>query len=197
MTMNQSLFLFIHGLAGRSPLLDSFFVFSAETLGPLMVALLLFLPFILRIHKKRETWAWVAFIVASALVARFGFTEVIRALYPTSRPFVAMPEIYPLITHPPTNAFPSGHAVFYFALAAGTMLWMSEVSSAGNHRTARTAQALFLAEALLMGVSRIVAGVHWPADVGVGWIVGGVTVWASYAFFRRRLAPVQPSSHSL
>lgn len=194
--MNQSLFLFIHGFAGRSSLLDSFFVFSAEMLGPLMIALLLLLPFILRIHKKRETRVWVAFIILSALVARFGLTEIIRAFYPASRPFVVMPEIVPLTEHPPTNAFPSGHAVFYFALAAGTMLWMSEISSVGNHRTARTMQTLFLAGALLIGASRIVAGVHWPADVGVGWIVGGVTVWASYAFFRRRLAPVQPSSHS-
>lgn len=187
MTMNQSLFLFIHGLAGRSPLLDSFFVFSAEMLGPTMIALALLLPFILGIHKKRETRVWVAFIIASALAARFGLTEIIRAFYPASRPFVVMPEIVPLIEHPPTNAFPSGHAVFYFALAAGIYLWMRTLPSPSNIRSQRTVGALYIIGALLISVSRIAAGVHWPYDIVAGAVVGIATVSGLCVLLRDQL----------
>lgn len=189
--MNESLFFLIHSLAGRSSLLDSLFVFCAATLGPLMILLLLLLPFILRIQIKRQTWVWVAFIIVSALVARFGPTEIIRALYPVSRPFVVMPKIVPLIKHPPTSAFPSGHAVFYFALATGVFLWMTHLSRTAQWPKAKTIGFLYGGGALLVGIGRIAVGVHWPFDIGAGAVVGIATVYGLYMFLRRRLLLTQ------
>lgn len=204
--MNESLFLLLHGFAGKSPVFDGAFVFFAEKLGPLMLLFFLLMPFVLRIHEKRETWLWMAFIAASAIIARFGLTEIIRSLYPTARPFVVMPEIMPLIQHPPTNSFPSGHAVFYFALAAGVFLWMRDILPSETrqknkkleqsekllyyfrYRVFRTTiVALYLIGALLIGLGRIVVGVHWPYDIGAGVIVAIATVYGLYMLVRKWL----------
>lgn len=184
--MNESLFFLIHGLAGRSSLLDSLFVFFAEMLGPLMIVFLLLLPFAFRIQKMRQAWTWVAFISLAALVARFGLTEIIRAFYPTSRPFVVLPEVVPLIEHATTNAFPSGHAVFYFALAAGVSIWMNKISSRNSSWTPKIMEALYIMGAFLVGVSRVVAGVHWPYDIMAGAIIGIAMVCGLYALIRKR-----------
>ena len=58
------------------------------------------------------------------------------------------------------SAFPSGHMAFYFAIAF--VLYFL-----GHKRCS----IFFSATLLLMGISRVFVGVHWPID-----IVGGIGV---------------------
>src|SRR3954452_3048063 len=66
-----------------------------------------------------------------------------------------------------TSSFPSGHAtssmIFYLTLA------MALTRDSRWHRSAAVGAILL---SLLIGVSRIMLGVHWPSDVVGGWAFG-------------------------
>jgi len=66
-----------------------------------------------------------------------------------------------------TRSFPSGHAnssmIFYLAVALAL--------TAGT-RWERPAAAAAVLLSLLVGISRVMLGVHWPSDVIGGWAFG-------------------------
>jgi membrane-associated phospholipid phosphatase len=67
-------------------------------------------------------------------------------------------------------SMPSGHALTAAATAA--LLYLAVPRGRG------ALTALLLGIALLIGLSRVVVGAHWPSDVLAGFGLGLVTVWA-------------------
>ncbi|WP_308515412.1 phosphatase PAP2 family protein [Sphingomonas flavescens] len=84
------------------------------------------------------------------------------------------PELVAHLVSVNSASFPSGHAmnsaVTYLTL--GTLLAEAEDSRRVRYYLIGT--AIFLS--ILVGVSRIYLGVHWPTDVAAGWCIG--SVWA-------------------
>jgi len=161
--MNQEIFYFFNNLAGKNINLDCAAIFFASYLQYWLVAgLLLFLIF--SKDKKREVKNLVS-VVLSVFFSRIVITEVIRFFYPVSRPFVDN-HVYSLINHAATSSFPSGHAAFFFAMAMAVYFFNKKWS------------AVFFAGAILMGASRVIVGVHWPADILAGAVVGIISAWA-------------------
>ncbi len=76
-----------------------------------------------------------------------------------------------------TASFPSGHAF----LSAATMLSIAGFVGLASRRDdiALLCLALAWVMVLLIGLSRIYLGVHWPTDVLGGWCLG--IVWSSIA----------------
>jgi len=77
-----------------------------------------------------------------------------------------------------TMSFPSGHAlvttVTYLTLASIVVGFLDD-------RRARIyvlSSAVFVA--VIVGVSRVYVGVHWPTDVAAGWALGAA--WASLSW---------------
>lgn len=113
---------------------------------------------------------------------------LLAAALPTAVMFAAKqffnrprPEFWPRIIEETNASFPSGHSTFAAAFATMVVLiyWQSP------RRVPIIAAAVTFA--LLMGLSRMVLGVHYPTDVLVGWITGTSTVIGLYLVLFRKL----------
>ncbi len=157
MNLNLSLFYFFNNLACRSEVSDWVIVFLAGYLQYLLVAIfILFLYF--SSHSPRKKIYIFLVVGISAFFARFGVTESIRFFYHHPRPFVAH-SVCQLLSKSGWS-FPSGHASFFFAMATAIYFYNKKWGIG------------FFIAALLMNISRIAAGIHYPFDILGGMIVG-------------------------
>jgi undecaprenyl-diphosphatase len=156
MIIDTNIFHFFHSLAGKSGFIDGLTVFFASYLQYVLGAL--FLVFLaiktFPVSKGRVFWSGIVSIV----VARGIVTTIIRYFYHRPRPFVVY-NFTPLI---PENdySFPSGHMTFFFALSMVVFMYNKKWG------------AWFMICSALMGIARIIAGVHWPFDILGGAITG-------------------------
>lgn len=126
--------------------------------------------------KTRRAGAAAAF----ALVFSLLFTNIIlKNLFARTRPWIDCAGLIPLVAEHDPNSFPSGHtsAAFAFALAALRELpkrWM---------------KVSVVVLAVLMALSRLYVGVHYPSDVAVGFLIGDLAAlcgWLSSKYIRSR-----------
>jgi membrane-associated phospholipid phosphatase len=168
---NRALFLWLNR-GGRA--VGDLVWFHLTMLGDGAVALALVLLWIRR--APRLFWAALLAAVVAGL-----WTQVTKAFVDVPRPLsvFAGPEFHhagPAYRH---VSFPSGHAATAFALAG---IWVMGLQGPG--RWAR--RVLLLVLAVLVGLSRIMVGVHWPLDVLWGMLGGWLGAWAGLALQARR-----------
>ena|SRR3989338_8514816 len=159
---DQTLFLWIHGLAGKSQVLDFFGIFFADYLGYFLILGAIFLIWSLKDYKKQAQYLF--FTVLTLILSRGIFTELIRFLYYRPRPYLAL-NFTALVTEDHTSALPSGHAAAFFALAGIVYLLNKKWGQ------------YFIGAAAIMSVARVFAGVHWPLDIIAGALVGFLSVY--------------------
>lgn len=178
--MNNSIFYFFYNLSHQSESFDKFVVFVAE---PFPYLVILFALFFLLFHEDtifskkffapiKRKWKEALLIFFSGISA-WVCAYLLKLLFHTSRPFLALPNVTPLWVEG-GYAFPSGHSTFFMALAFAIYL---------SHKKAGY---VFMTFALLIGIARIVAGVHFPVDILGGFILGaGISYLVNYIYKKR------------
>ncbi|MGN0985373.1 MAG: phosphatase PAP2 family protein [Candidatus Enterenecus sp.] len=86
----------------------------------------------------------------------------IKPLVSRARPWVVMEGFETLLTSSDPNSFPSGHTCAAFAFAAALCVAAPK----------RWMKGAAVAAAVLMGLSRLYVGVHFPSDVLAGAFIG-------------------------
>jgi undecaprenyl-diphosphatase len=163
--MNLFIFNFLNGLAVDYPALDSTFAFMGN--GFTYVAIVILGYFLLTHKDKKRGVQEVLMMVGVAILAWF-LAHYFKGVFDTQRPFVAIPGVSQLFPQEADGAFPSGHATFFSALAV--MMWF-------YHR--RIALSLGVV-AIIVGLGRVISGVHFPIDILGGYVLGFLISVISY-----------------
>jgi undecaprenyl-diphosphatase len=159
------LFQFARGFAGLSSMLDWLFVLLAQHLTYVIVIAALVIIFRSAPWQRR---AWVFLATALTVILSRGIiASLFHQFVERPRPFVAF-GFDPLVAVSEAErlaSFPSGHMAFLFAIAF--VLFYS------NRKTGWW----FVGLSLVVGVARVIAGVHYPSDV-----IGGILIALISAF---------------
>lgn len=125
-------------------------------------------------YRGHRHLPWV--LLAITLIGR-GLSEVQKYWIARGRP-----DVEPHLVVVKTSSFPSGHAtssmIFYLAIALTLTV---------ESRWHRVAAAGALLATFLIGVSRVMLGVHWPSDVVGGWSFGMLWVLLTLRLSKRWL----------
>ena len=147
------------------------------TLGDGLVVCVLLLPFF-----RRKPAFVVAMVLSWVLVTIC--VQAIKYLVNAPRPLEALPgaNFHLIGANYRSKSFPSGHAATASMFAAGAYLFFRR----------RFAWVLVGMVAILISVSRIAMGIHWPTDVLVGSVIGWLLVGLGSTLTKRFELDPQP-----
>jgi len=164
-------------LAGTNTVLDAMMVFFT-LLGISYVIVLVSVP--LWLANRRDSAIDIVMLVILVTI----LAESVKLLVDRPRPFEELADVNTILTASGPS-FPSAHASRAFAIA--TLLWL---------RAPRGIGISAVIVAMLIAVSRVYLGVHWPTDVLGGAVLGIVTayafermthIWTTYRHARFRM----------
>lgn len=172
MNPDISLFYWLNGWTGKSPLLDAAALaivndYALPALFAFFVGALWFAGSD-RVERERfkrgVLWTCLGVLVANLIVKLCWMT------FFRPRPFAVLDNVRILFYRPSVSSFPSEPVATLTALACGVFLFE------------RRAGALLLTLTFLFALTRVMAGVHYPSDVIVGALVGAGSVLVPFRY---------------
>lgn len=171
--MNITIFYFLNSFALTLPWLDTLVRFIAVPFIYIFIGLVtLILVWKSKIFTGdcsiKSMWMKgksVAVIVFSTGLS-YVLANVLKTIIKTDRPFVALQDVHTLISET-GYAFPSGHSATIAGFAFAVFF-----------KNKKLGLICFLVM-LLIGVSRVIAGVHFPIDIIGGYALGFIVAYFS------------------
>lgn len=176
--MDFFIFQQINKFAGRWYFLDALSLFFAKYFGYFLI----FFLFLFLFKNFKKYWLMIIQGFSAAILARLGFTELIRFLWPKPRPFVEN-HINLLLNHSASSSFPSGHAAFFFALSTVIFLYNKKIHPRPKFWWG--VGLLFFLASFLISISRVFCGIHWSSDILAGAAIGIFSGLLVMKFFRK------------
>ncbi|MBP1040448.1 phosphatase PAP2 family protein [Vagococcus sp. BWB3-3] len=143
--------------------------------GTVIAGLVLVVSLVCWYRKYLSEALWL--IINSALIAGVG-NYLIKFAFQRPRPSV------PHLVTETHFSFPSGHAMGSM-LFYGTLIVILPILIS-NPRLRLAAQILLGLLILLVGISRIYVGVHYPTDILGGYLLGAAWILGTYPTFQKR-----------
>jgi undecaprenyl-diphosphatase len=118
-----------------------------------------------------------AAVVGVSVMGALGLSLALKQLFERPRP-----DLVPRLSYVMTSSFPSGHSM----LSAAVYLTLGALLARFESNLLLKAHVLgwALLFTVLVGVSRVYMGVHWPTDVLAGWAAGAA--WAALCWLVAR-----------
>ena len=153
--INIELFRMFNDLGKEVMFLNPIMIFFAKY----MKYFLLFGIVMYWFTRKRENRIMIISSMFAFVVAEV-FGAIAGAIHSNNQPFVELNNVNQLIGHAIDNSFPSDHAIEFFSICITFLLFKKNL------------RYVWLAIAILVSISRVWVGVHYPADILVGAILG-------------------------
>lgn len=170
---NANIVLLLYGAATSAPLFSSLTIFFAEWFPFLLIAFAISYKFFF--HESGKIFWSLVSLFSSPFIA-LAFVKLCKFIEPSPRPFADGLRLTPLISvSDPFGSFPSVHAAFFGALATAMFF-----------ENKRMGVWCFFA-ALLIGISRVATGVHFPSDIIAGLLLGALVSIFANMFYRMRI----------
>lgn len=165
MWQNLYMFNFFYNLSNNFVIAQLALLFSHEI--TYMVIALLLAWAVLQKHKRMFSFSLIFLSGFSAWL----FSNIFKNIFAVNRPFMTH-DIIPLVFEK-GHSFPSMHASIFFALAFAT------------YSLDRNVGIFMYILAILIGISRMIIGVHYPVDILGGAVLGLIIGFVFVKIFRR------------
>ena len=174
--MDHSLCAWINSLAGRFISLDVLGIFCADFLIFIIPLLIILFYFLSRRNRLVSVFLKIALAAALAYLISYLLNHILGIFFVRSRPFIADSAVYQLSkfwSSPQDFSFPSDHTATAFVM--GLMVFLDW----------RKFGLILLILSLIVGLSRIFVGVHYPLDILGGILTALFSVWIVNMIFKK------------
>lgn len=180
--MNNQIFFFFYNLAHKSVFLDNVIIFLGY-IFPILILLGVSIFVLIEsdifnkndsvlVRFKRLIYKFV--IICGPAIIAFLVGTLIKEIIHLDRSFVQYHEIKPLFNPSQKYSFPSSHATTFSALGLSMYFYNKKIG------------IFLLISALLIGLARVIAGVHFPIDILGGFLLGFIISYI-FNYFSRKL----------
>jgi len=176
--MNNEIFYYFYNFSHKSEIFDWIIIFFGMVLPFLIVFVAgIFVLIESKIFNKEDSilvrvkrLLYKSVIIFGPAIIAFLVASVLKDVIKIDRSFVQFDKITPLFSPNQEYSFPSSHASAFSALGLSMYFYRKDIG------------IFFLVSALLIGLSRIIAGVHFPIDILAGFVLGTLIVFICRSF---------------